>query len=875
MVGKVQEADVDEDEQVREFRERSISRGDAEADGDDDDDDDDDDEAEVIVYRPSEEHVLEGLEEEAWSIDHVKLLYMLSLYSKAAENEEDQEHWMRQVPLLVMMYEAVTAGVLDFDYAPASMIVSHNGVSRRLWVNITQEGKSAVDDLRESKLLNALKLTTEDFMPVTAYQVSARGEELLTLCPDDLKSEVHGVVYPKTAKAHDPMNILNCSFDAEEGHFQLANRLKGEDRFSRISAVTEAEDVSYVCSPYMPSCLRERDPKPLTSNASRSHESAAGSCNIQDELDEAIVLGGVRCCVGEYIPFGANQIVALNERLGALDRCQGGFFTNMVDENPTDTSFDVPPGLTQVKVLDYNFVNFINFEAEINYAEEAGIIQIEHFGMHLHAEGNVVYGIAIEAILDRDATDISVDHLARLLVDIHQDSSRIMNDLLSKYQAGCLDMIFCGDMDNRGKFNLIICETITPFLPASKYIDKSDRENELKQVLGDISESYRLGANELLLLGREGMLYAGPASGRHEAVLMNYLFILNIEKFVRNFFQRMFILDDVIEKIRELIDHYRHDPHNIVKYREMLNESHHTIILLDECMEYVKRSLERLKIVRRPMDEAGDRLYVVLNMNQLKKDIMLRVTDLSKLVHGSGQKLEILQLFSTSVTKQLLEKTVIMINDNCRGLVDASKAEERSAIAADIMNLIFGGSFVFDFIDRTSGDDMLGGNGVDSGTKPWFSPEEEESRNVDWVNQAFRNTMAIYPGLWFFVNCVFLFFILYLMQRFMGYLLSKTLGAASARFKLNIKVDREKWMAYLETKKMIATDMDFNTSQMVMKAAWGETDKKMWGGEPPVMAVVYDDKIKFLLSILVNWNSFRLPLDKLQVLDIWEKDLIR
>jgi hypothetical protein len=49
-------------------------------------------------------------------------------------------------------------------------------------------------------------------------------------------------------------------------------------------------------------------------------------------------------------------------------------------------------------------------------------------------------------------------------------------------------MIFSGDMDNRGKFNLIICEAVKPFLPASKYIDKSDRENELKQVLGDITE---------------------------------------------------------------------------------------------------------------------------------------------------------------------------------------------------------------------------------------------------------------------------------------------------------------------------------------------------------------------------------------------------
>lgn len=36
--------------------------------------------------------------------------------------------------------------------------------------------------------------------------------------------------------------------------------------------------------------------------------------------------------VGEWIPFGSNQIVALNERLGALDRCQGGLFTAMVDK---------------------------------------------------------------------------------------------------------------------------------------------------------------------------------------------------------------------------------------------------------------------------------------------------------------------------------------------------------------------------------------------------------------------------------------------------------------------------------------------------------------------------------------------------------------
>ena len=87
--------------------------------------------------------------------------------------------------------------------------------------------------------------------------------------------------------------------------------------------------------------------------------------------------------------------------------------------------------------------------------------QIENFGMHLSVDGSIVYGIIVEAILgtasaaikwrcisattlttffahdpsaDRKAEHISLDHLSRLLVDVHQDSTKIMDDLLSQYQ---------------------------------------------------------------------------------------------------------------------------------------------------------------------------------------------------------------------------------------------------------------------------------------------------------------------------------------------------------------------------------------------------------------------------------------------------------
>ena len=160
--------------------------------------------------------------------------------------------------------------------------------------------------------------------------------------------------------------------------------------------------------------------------------------------------------MAEWIPFGANQIVALNEKLGSTDRCQGGLFTGELDSDPTSTSFQVPPGLTRVGVLDFNELKFLNIEAEINFPEDEGIIQVEEFGMHFGVEGKVLYGMKMNAIQDRQADDMCIDLLARVLVDVHLDSSRITKDLISAYQETLLDVAFMNDASNRDKFNLMI-----------------------------------------------------------------------------------------------------------------------------------------------------------------------------------------------------------------------------------------------------------------------------------------------------------------------------------------------------------------------------------------------------------------------------------
>ena len=89
--------------------------------------------------------------------------------------------------------------------------------------------------------------------------------------------------------------------DEGAGHFVMRDPLSG---FERESNVTDTEDVSYVSSPYLPSCVRNpRDQRAFTSNAHRKHESAQGASNIRDELDEAITLAYVHVMVGRVDPI--------------------------------------------------------------------------------------------------------------------------------------------------------------------------------------------------------------------------------------------------------------------------------------------------------------------------------------------------------------------------------------------------------------------------------------------------------------------------------------------------------------------------------------------------------------------------------------------
>lgn len=574
----------------------------------------------------------------AWTSTHIKIIALISLYGRSALKSVDNETWVLQVPLMVLIYEGIARHVLDGDYAPASTLVSIQGhPTRRIWMNISQEGKGAVDDLREAKLLNGLKLNSQDSHIVTAYQVSKRGLKLLARAPTALRLQVElFCTEPATTKRGI---LLDPVYSLEEDCFQLISR---SGMYVRNSKITDCEDVSYVSSPFIPSFLLQPGTV-LESFSHRARESAAGESGIEDELSEEIQLAYVKIVVAEYIPFGNNLMAQLNRNLGVEDRIQGGMFTSAIDKNSSTSSLQLDPGLTDLKIVDYDYFSFANITAEINFPEDEGIVQIENFGIHMHKYGLVICGMKLEAILDRNADDISLDHLARVLVDVQQDSSKIMNDIISEAQRNLMNLVFMGDEMSRCKYNLIMSSRIIPKMRATHYMDRGRFEKEIKQVIGDLISVHDLSPTDLILLGTLGCIVCGPNIEHHEEMIVCYVSLLVKDVFMRSFFDRMFTAYNHLSNIKRMLSQKDTHPENVQVAQEKIQAVSKDIVQLSDLLTFIFDSCNNLVIPAPSTSIFGKQLNDVLDCKQLKQRMIDRCNDLDSILTGYKHELSALQ----------------------------------------------------------------------------------------------------------------------------------------------------------------------------------------------------------------------------------------
>jgi hypothetical protein len=127
--------------------------------------------------------------------NHAKLMVLISHFGTCAANATESETWLRSVSLLVLIYEGIQLRVFDFDFAPQSCQVNHSEMTRRLYMNISQEGCGAIDDLLEWSLIRSLKMISKHHHLITAYQITEKGRLYAEGVDDEHRNEVSRLAF--------------------------------------------------------------------------------------------------------------------------------------------------------------------------------------------------------------------------------------------------------------------------------------------------------------------------------------------------------------------------------------------------------------------------------------------------------------------------------------------------------------------------------------------------------------------------------------------------------------------------------------------------------------------------------------------------------
>ena len=753
-----------------------------------------------------------------WTVSHLKLLYLVSKYSNCAQTVYEKEQWVRKLPLLVLIYEGIVQKVFEYDYAPESTVVKNT----RVYLNVSQEGVDDLDDLIEGELIRGLRLSSSEHQSVLAFQITAAGLALVSKRMTEEDRQLVDELCVADGK------LLQVAWEDET--FYLRN-----DTISFESTITDVEDVSYVVSPYLPLALRRIGGPMTSSNSHRASESATKDSTIRDDLDEVITISNVTVLVGEWIPFGVNQIVKLNLKLGSNDRCQGGFFTPEVDHESTNAQCEIPAGLTNVNILDHDMTTFTNIEAQVHFPEDDGIVQIEHFGIHLRKDGTVVHGLMIESVMDRILENISLDNLARLLVDVHMDSSTILDSLLSDHQRDLLQTVFLGNAERRDKINVIIAERATPQQAADMYMDKDAFENELRQVLGDTHESHDLSDRDVVITGSHGILLIGPNAKAQEPVMLMYLSLMSRDVFVHNVFNRIFMTDDILKLARQMIQHHEEDPNSVANIRHTLAETSRDIILLEEILVYLKESIEQdtsIRIV--PKDESGLRLYKILNLKVMLDDLVVRVEDMRKILVAAREEITGLRIMVDTVAETQSLRLQEDIRGNSGDMLMQLKSNSTQGTSLYTMQFIFAGLLAFELLDRITGE--------------WSVVHTEWARA--YIVDPFMNK----PLVWFILSIGVWVGVAYAVYYLTREIDDKSAGAISYRIKVNKPLNLPALDEYLALKSIIGEDGIADSENSLQRVRWTEEDITRWEGYLPTMEMVYDIKHGFLLDVHLTIN---------------------
>ena len=403
--------------------------------------------------------------------------------------------------------------------------------------------------------------------------------------------------------------------------------------------------------------------------------------------------------ISEWCKFGQNAISTFNESIDSLKGIKSSLVTGKVDEVPTTPSFSIMPMFTRVSLKDFDRYNWIKFTAAIEYPDQ--VEQIEGIGTHVDKSGFINYAIRLESVRD-DGSRFSLDDTTAIIADLVQDTSLMMEALLSQFQRRILTLVF-GKTPNRPKFIIAICSELEPGQAhAADYQDGERQENEINQIVDIAYKFLDLNPEEKLILGTNGLILVTSRPEHFQPVLTFYGSLRALQLFQATFFARLRKMWDRMKDLRHSILNLQHE-RVIDRLERELAEVGADIVLIEEIIASLTTAIAEREALwerhSRELDEDSRNLAEMLEIDREVRVTTQKIKDMEMVSSGLVDEVKGLRdMLNTLAEKRMRELSKLMASNVQQGsdaqlaMAANVKASRYSGAALKILSVISSGA---------------------------------------------------------------------------------------------------------------------------------------------------------------------------------------
>ncbi len=442
--------------------------------------------------------------------------------------------------------------------------------------------------------------------------------------------------------------------------------------------------------------------------------------NVKDELSEILFVKNPKIFVIEWLPFDSNQLIELNHKLDIEKGSRKTLLTGLIDQSPDSPTFQSKGKHTKVVVKDYSLDNYVNLEAIIDIPEQEGIVQIEEMAIFVSKAGFVVYSLSLKEI-DGKNTFMSLDKLSRVVADLSQDSSVLIDSLLTEFQRKFLKIIF-GNPIHRPKTICYVGEEINiKHDDVNDYLDGEDCEIELNQLLGEGHKPYKVN-NDLIFKGTRGSISIIEDFTEDKEFQMILWGIQHaIGSFVDSFMSRIWELYDQANSTKDIVEEaVEGNTEALNRVQEHITILTSTISVVGQIQEFLKESC--IDVLGRCRKNDKTVLSECFDVEKSLITSQNRIAESEKIINGLLTELEGLRNYIATLSELQMRKMSKVMTQNTKSMNQVLQANTRTGGAIDMIELILAGSIILEVVafaigeissDQTIFRSILDGAGLD------------------------------------------------------------------------------------------------------------------------------------------------------------------